>query len=108
MRYDKRVTIVGAAKETFNPNTGNTDAQPTTNVTLPCNITKMPMVRQKELFGTLDNDILVIRLQRPYNDFIREVIVNDNKLEVININDYYTETTIYARGKVMRGGINRG
>lgn len=102
MRYDKRITIVGASEEVFNAQTGNTDIKDGESVTLPCNVTKMPLTRQKEIFGTLDYEVLIIRLQRPYTKFINHVLYKDNKLDVININDYRSETTIYVKGKAVR------
>lgn len=75
MRYSDRVIFVTESEGGFNPDTGNHDEAVQVKETKPCNITPVGTERSVQLFGEIDTNIIVSRLQRPYNRVIDYVVI---------------------------------
>lgn len=95
MRFDKRVTLVGRSFEKFDPITGNMIVVPGEGKTVPCNASDLGVNRTIELFGKLDKQVTVVRLQRPHNDFVKCVRLNNIEYNVIKIAGSRSKMTFY-------------
>lgn len=68
MNYSDRIKFVTKTEGGFNPETGNHEPPSIESVKKPCNITTLGSDRSNQLFGTIDTNVIVVRLQQPYNE----------------------------------------
>lgn len=67
MRYADRITFVSLVEgRGYNPDTGNYDENTQVLDTQACNLSSLGIDRTIQLFGKMDKEIMVARLQRPY------------------------------------------
>lgn len=98
MRFDKRVTLIGESSEKFDPTTGNMVVVPGEETTIPCNASDLGVNRTTELFGKMDKQVTVVRLQRPYQRFVKGARLNGVDYNVIKIVGSRSKTSLYIEG----------
>ena len=98
MRYSDRITFVTETEGGYNPGTGEHDEPGRTVDTKPCNISPLGVERSVHLFGEVDTNIVVARLQRPYNLTFDYAEVSGNKFNVKRHVPHRTESVFYLEG----------
>lgn len=98
MRYTDRVTFVTESPGGYNPETGNHEEATLTTETLPCNISRLGITRSKELFGAIDVQVDVVRLQRPYDAPFDYVTIDGKRMTVKRRVPHRRETVLYVEG----------
>lgn len=90
MRFNKRITFVTESEGGFNPDTGNHDKPTLDVVTKPCHLSALGVERSKQLYGEVDTNIMIARLQTPHDDVFDYVELNnsDKKYKVTRRSDY--------------------
>src|SRR5699024_2744081 len=88
MRFNKRITFVTDGESYYDPNVGDWVEGKKEYDTVPCNISSLRIDRTKELFGEIDNDIQVVRLQRPYNKQFNYIEIDGKKQNIKHRSDY--------------------
>lgn len=88
MRFNKRITLVKRQGNYYDPEKGENVELPPKKSVVPCNVTSLGIERKKELFGDIDVNILVVRLQRPHKNSIDYVMYNDKKHTIKSRSDY--------------------
>lgn len=88
MRFDKRVSFVTDGGTYYDPDKGEYVEGAKTRDIVPCNISALKVDRKKELFGEIDTNIQVIRLQRPYNDDFDYIELNGKKQNIKHQSNY--------------------
>lgn len=88
MRMNSRITFVTETDGGFNPVTGKHDEPMLSKLTKACNLSTLSIERSKVLFGEVDANIRVARLQHPYKGVFDYVNINDKKYKVTRQSDY--------------------
>jgi len=88
MRFNQRITFVKDGDSYYDPNIGNYVEGEKEYDIVPCNISSLKVDRTKELFGELDTDIQVARLQRPYTKAFDYIQINGDKQSIKHRSDY--------------------
>lgn len=89
MRFSNRITFVTKQDEYYDPSTGEYVESEPIKDTKPCKISAMGMNRLKELFGEVDEDVTIARLQRPYTSEFDYVEIGSDSYKVKQRSDYY-------------------
>jgi|SRR5699024_5325353 len=88
MRFSDRITFVSIPESYYDPKENKYIEGKPINDTMPCKLSKLSMERTQQLFGTLDRNVTIARLQRPYNKEFDYVEINDKKYTVTGTSDY--------------------
>ena len=99
MRFSDRVTFVTMEQDYYDPETGEYVTSDPKKVTKPCKLSALGFDRRKELYGELDVNVTVCRLQRPYEQTFDFVEVKGKKYDV-------TKQSNYRKGVLMLEGDN--
>src|SRR5690625_6725640 len=86
MRYSQRITFVKEKDAEYDPETGEYTEPIIEKTELPCHLSGLSIERSKELFGELDTNVIVARLQQPYGDDFDYVIIDDKDRESTRLN----------------------
>lgn len=95
MRYADRITFVKVEGGGYNPDTGNHDESSSAKDIQACHLSSLGVDRMNQLFGTLDKEIQVARLQRPYRKEYDHVLINDIKYSITRHIPHRTESVFY-------------
>lgn len=88
MRFDKRITFVRETESYYDPVKGEfVDGEPV-KTTLPCHLSGIGIDRTNQLFGELDLQITVARLQNPYHGKIDHVLIDEQKYQIKRHSNY--------------------
>src|SRR5699024_1922553 len=98
MRFNKRITFVTDGESYYDPNVGDWVEGEKEYDTVPCNISTLKVDRTKQLFGEIDTNIQVVRLQRPYNDEF-DYIELDGKKQKKNKTQVQLQERCFLLGK---------
>jgi len=88
MRFNKRITFVTDGESYYDPNVGDWVEGEKEYDTVPCNISTLKVDRTKQLFGEIDTNIQVVRLQRPYNDEFDYIELDGKKQNIKHQSNY--------------------
>ena len=88
MRFNKRLTFVTDSDSYYDPVKGDYVEGEKTYNTVPCNISSLKVDRTKELFGEIYNNIVVARLQRPYDKTFDYIVIDGKKQNIKHRSDY--------------------
>lgn len=66
MRMSDRITFVAVGESYYDPNLGEYIESEPAEETKPCKLSTVGTDRSNELFGKIDTQVIVARLQRPY------------------------------------------
>ncbi len=88
MRFDKRITFVTDGESRYDPVVGDWVEGEKVKKTVPCNFSPMKIDRKKELFGEIDTQIEVVRLQKPYNATFDYIEINGIKQNIMHRSDF--------------------
>lgn len=100
MRFTDRITFVTETEGGYNPDTGNFDDAVLIKQTLPCNLSPLGIERTATLFGDVDTEITVARLQQPYQAAFDHVEVNGQRLKVKRHIPHRRESVFYLEGVI--------
>jgi hypothetical protein len=98
MRYDDRVTLHQVIDRVYDPSVGKTVVQVDEGIALPCNSSPVSLERVKVVFGSIDNKITTVRVQRPYRGRADKAVLNGNKYNVLSHIPYRSESVFYLEG----------
>lgn len=98
MRYYDRVTLHQVIDRVYDPSVGKTVVQVDEGITLPCNSSPVSLERVKVVFGSIDNKITTVRVQRPYRGRADKAVLNGNKYNVLRHIPYKSESVFYLEG----------
>lgn len=104
MRFDKRVTFVEETESRYDPIAGGYIEGESIKTTKPCNQSTMGVDRTNQLFGQIDTEITVVRLQHPYNKRIDYVYLNDDETQQYEIK----RQSNYRKGVFYLEGVSHG
>jgi hypothetical protein len=98
MRYSERVTLHQVTGKAYDPSIGKTVVRVDEGVTLPCNTSPISLERVKVVFGSIDNEITTVRLQRLFKGKADKAVLNGNKYNVLRHIPYRSESVFYLEG----------
>lgn len=98
MRYSDRITLHKVIGRAYDPSVGMTVVSVDDGVTLPCDMSPISLERVKVLFGSLDNQITTVRLQRPYRRKVEKAVINGKKYNVLRHVPYRSESVLFLEG----------
>jgi hypothetical protein len=98
MRYDGRITLHQVIERKYDPSIGKTVVKVDVGVTLPCNTSPVSLERMKVVFGSVDNKITTVRLQRPFRGGADKAVINGKKYNVLRHIPYSSESVYYLEG----------
>lgn len=109
MRFADRVTFFVEKGKKYNPYTGEYDEGKVIEKTLPCHISGMKIDRKKEVFGSINKNVVVIRLKKPYLESFDYAKLKSTK-PIINENLKYIKMaqSDYDKGVVYLEGVSDG
>jgi hypothetical protein len=81
MNFSERITFVKETESYYDPEKGEYVDGELIKTVRPCNLSSMGVDRTNQLFGQIDTVITVARLQRPYNDRVDYVHLNEKENE---------------------------
>lgn len=99
MRFNRRITFITQAEDFYNPHTGEYVVSEPIKVTKACNLSALGINRRKELFGDIQEEVLVARLQQPYTHTFAYVEVGKKRYKV-------TQQSNYRKGVLFLGRDN--
>ncbi len=88
MRFSDRITFIYQKESNYDPEIGEyveTEPIPTVKA---CNLSPIGVNRQATLFGSINTNITIARLQNPYNDEFDHVEVNGKNYKVMKQSNY--------------------
>lgn len=88
MRFSDRITFVNQEESYFDPSIGDYVESEKIEVTKACKISPMGIERQKLVFGELNKNVIVVRLQHPYSATFDTVEVDGNNYKVMRESNY--------------------
>lgn len=88
MRFDKRITFVTDGESHYDPSVGDWVEGKKEYDTVPCNMSSLRVDRKKELFGEIDTNIQVVRLQHPYKKPFDYIEIDSEKQTIRHRSDY--------------------
>ena len=95
MRYAERVTLHRTIGSGYNPETGKSEVQVDNGVTLPCNASPVSLERVKTIFGSIDNEVTSVRLQRPFKGKADKAMMDGKKYNVLRHISHRSESVFY-------------
>lgn len=98
MRYSDRITFVTETEEVYNPDTGEYEGGNPVTETKPCNLSPLGIDRTVSLFGELDINMSVTRLQQPYTSPYTYVAVNGKRMNVRRHVKHRSGSVFYLEG----------
>lgn len=99
MRYADRITFIKEeAGGGYNPDTGTYDEGRLAQTILPCNLSFLGIDRTNQLFGNLDKEILIARLQRPYSGEYDYALIDGRKYAITRHVPHRSESVFYLEG----------
>lgn len=101
MRYSDRISFVTETEEVYNPRTGEYEGGVFASEVYPCKTSTLGIDRTINLFGQLDINIVVARLQRPFNSAYTYVEINDKRLNVKRHIPHSSGSVFYLEGSVL-------
>lgn len=100
MRYDNIIYLVYAKEPSYNPKLGRYEDETTVDDKRHANISKVSLERNRELFGDVDSDVTIIRLQglvKGNPDYIK---IKDKEYNIIKKTTTRRDTAFYIRERV--------
>lgn len=100
MRYDNIIYLVYAGASSYNPKLGRYEEETTTDDKRYANVSRVSLERNKELFGDVDSDVIIIRLQglvKGKPDYIK---IKDREYAIIKKTTTRRDTAFYVRERV--------
>ncbi len=88
MRFNKRLTFVTDGESHYDPTVGDWIEGEKSYDTVPCNLSSLKVDRKKELFGEIDTNIQVVRLQHPFNKDFNYIEIEGKKQVIKHRSDY--------------------
>lgn len=96
MRYADRITFINKVEGGgYNPDTGSYDEGKQIQDVQACNLSSLGVDRTNQLFGTLDREIIVARLQRPYRKEYEYAYLNGVKYAITRHIPHRSESVFY-------------
>ena len=77
MRMSDRITFVTISDSYYDPNKGEYVESEPVEETKPCKLSTVGIDRSKELFGEIDIQVIIARLQRPYLKEFDHVLIKN-------------------------------
>lgn len=95
------MTFVTMGESYYDPDMGEYVEGELKYDTVPCNLSPIRLDRKKELFGEIDTEITVARLQLPYLKEFDYVTINERKRSIKHRSDFrkgvfYLEGNVYG------------
>lgn len=100
MRYDNIIYLVNVKKSSYNPKLGRYEDETSIDNERHANISKVSLERNRELFGDVDSDVIIIRLQglvKGNPDYIK---IKDKAYNIIKKTTTRRDTAFYVRERV--------
>lgn len=100
MRYDNIIYLVYTKEPLYNPKLGRYEDETTVDDKRHANISKVSLERNRELFGDVDSDVIIIRLQglvKGNPDYIK---IKDKVYNIIKKTTTRRDTAFYIRERV--------
>lgn len=100
MRYDNIIYLVYVKESLYNPKLGRYGDETTVDNKRYANISKVSLERNRELFGDIDSDVTIIRLQgliKTNPDYIK---IKDKAYSIIKKTTTRRDTSFYVRERV--------
>ncbi|WP_079480570.1 hypothetical protein [Halobacillus salinus] len=95
MRYTERITLYEALSSGYNPETGQHGFRVDEGTTLPCNVSPMSIEKVKTVFGSTDQFVTTVRLQRPFKGNADKATIDGNKYNVLRHVRHRSESVFY-------------
>lgn len=100
MRYDGRATFVKLSAGGYDPALGReVDGAVLSSTTLPADLNPMGQEVQQAVFGNINPDRWVVRLQRPHKSEYTHVVLNGKKYTAYMSNHHRRNTVYYLEPK---------
>lgn len=100
MRYDNIIYLFYVKEPLYSPKLGRYEDETTVDDKRYANISKASLERNKELFGDVDSDVIIIRLQglvKGNPDYIK---IKDKIYNIIKKTTTRRDTAFYVRERV--------
>ena len=100
MRYDNIIYLVYVKEPSYSPKLGRYEDETSIGNTRYANISKVSLERNRELFGDVDSDVIIIRLQglvKGNPDYIK---IKDKAYNIIKKTTTRRDTAFYVRERV--------
>ena len=99
MRYSDRCVLISPSQQIFDYETGDTITVEGKRELVACNISKVGLDRVKQLFGELDRQMIIVRLQGQYKDDVSFIEIDDTKHKVYRKMEYRKDVAFYVEGE---------
>ena len=100
MRYDNIIYLVYAKESLYNPKLGRYEDETTLDDKRYANISKVSLERNRELFGDVDSDVSIIRLQGLVKGNPNYIKIKDKAYNIIKKTTTRRDTAFYVRERV--------
>ncbi|WP_079708620.1 hypothetical protein [Paraliobacillus ryukyuensis] len=97
MRFNDRITFIKLGESYYDPDQGRYVESNPVNTIKPCDISSVGIERSKELFGEIDTNVIVVRLQHPYTDSFDQIEINNTPYQMQRQSNY-RKGVFYLRG----------
>lgn len=98
MRYNDRLTFITEKSGGYNPVTGEHEEASITTDKKPCNLSPLGVERSNQLFGEIDTNIQIARLQRPYKQSFSHIEIDGKKFNVKKHVKHRSQSVFYLEG----------
>lgn len=88
MRFSDRLTFVKKGESYYDPSQGEYVESEPIKTKVPCKLSALGTERTLQIFGVLDKQVEIARLQHPYTNDFDYVEINDQKYNLKRQSDY--------------------
>lgn len=104
MRFNDRITFVNETNPYYDPIRGEYVDGEVIETTMPCHLSTMGIDRTNEIFGQIDKNITVARLQHPYTGKVDYVYLNGDESQKYQVK----RQSNYRKGVFYLEGVSIG
>ena len=100
MRYDNIIYLVYVKESLYNPELGRYEDETSIDDKRHANISKVSLERNRELFGDVDSDVIIIRIQGLVKENPDYIKIKDKSYNIIKKTTTRRDTAFYVRERV--------
>lgn len=100
MRYDNIIYLVYVKESLYNPKLGRYEDETTVDDKRYANVSKVSLERNREIFGDVDSDVIIIRLQGLLKGSPDYIKIKDKLYNILKKTTTRRDTAFYIRERV--------
>lgn len=98
LRYTDRIMLHKTSGRQYDPSQGKTVVTVDEGVVLPCNLSRLGIENTATVFGSVEKEVVVARLQFLYTDDVDKAVIDDQKYKILKHIPHKRKSVFYLEG----------